>query len=177
MLELRDISVCYGAVTAVSNVCLTLNPGQLTVLDGHHGAGKSSFLKAAIGAVISTGQVLLSNQIISRRNPSKMANLGVVLAPEGRHIFPTLTTRENLAQMLSLARAMLCTPKFILLDEPLLGLSEQPKMKVWSAIQDMRRNGVGILVTGDHNISDVTNVDQFISISNSYLCERIKNES
>ena len=79
--------------------------------------------------------------------------------------------------MLSLARAMLCTPKFILLDEPLLGLSERPKMKVWSAIQDMRRNGVGILVTGDHNISDVTNVDQFISISNSYLCERIKNES
>lgn len=215
MLELRDISVRYGAVTAVSNVCLTLKPGQLTVLDGHHGAGKSSFLKAAIGAVISTGQVLLSNQIISRRNPSKMANLGVVLAPEGRHIFPTLTTRENLefalavtgrpasldqiltyfpdlepllsqpalslsggqAQMLSLARAMLCTPKFILLDEPLLGLSEQPKMKVWSAIQDMRRNGVGILVTGDHNISDVTNVDQFMSISNSYLCEKIKNES
>lgn len=215
MLELREISVRYGAVTAVSNVSLTLNPGQLTVLDGHHGAGKSSLLKAVIGAVVSTGQVLLSNQSIPRRTPSKMADLGVVLSPEGRYIFPTLTTRENLefapavtgrpasidqiltnfpdlepllsqpalslsggqAQMLSLARAMLCTPKFILLDEPLLGLSEQPKVRVWSAIQEMRRNGVGILVTGDHNITDVVEVDQFISISNSNLYERTRNES
>lgn len=214
MLELRDVSVRYGAVTAVSNVSLELQRGQLTVLNGHHGAGKSSLLKATVGAVVSTGQILLSNRTIPRRTPNKMAGLGIVLVPEGRHQFPTLTTRENLefgpaitgrptcieqvltffpdlkpllskpaltlsggqAQMVALARAMLCSPKYLLLDEPLMGLSQGPKVEVWVAIQEMRRTGVGILIAGDHNVPDDASVDQFISISNSHIYERAKHD-
>lgn len=214
MLELRDISVRYGAVTAVSSVSLKLQRGQLTVLNGHHGAGKSSLLKATVGAVVSTGQILFSNRKIPRRNPYKMAGLGIVLVPEGRHQFPTLTTRENLefgpavtgrstcleqiltffpglksllsqpaltlsggqAQMVALARAMLCSPKYLLLDEPLMGLSQRPKAEIWAAIQEMRRTGVGILVAGDHNVPDDAQADQLISISNGHVCERTKHD-
>lgn len=96
MLELRGLGVNYGAVRALDDASLRVAKGGVVLLRGHHGAGKSSLLKAAIGAVACVGEVSVDGRIMHRRTPHTMAGKGVVLVPEGRNIFARLTTRENL---------------------------------------------------------------------------------
>lgn len=164
MLKLDQITVRYGALTALNAVSLVITEGTISVIDGHHGAGKSSLLKAIIGAVPSKGNVWLDQCLINQRSPAYLLQAGVVLVPEGRQLFGRLSTRENLqfglyvaggsgsieaaleyfpqllplldkpayvlsggqAQMLAMARAMLANPRYLLADEPLMGLSEAP---------------------------------------------------
>jgi ABC-type branched-subunit amino acid transport system ATPase component len=90
---------------------------------------------------------------------------------------PAFALSGGQAQMLALARAVLSEPKYLLLDEPLLGLSEQPKTKVWNAIQDLRNIDVGILMTGNHDIPLDANIDQLINVTNGHLFEEKINES
>ena len=59
MLKLEQISVQYGAISALNGITLSIEPGTINVIQGHHGAGKSSLLKAIIGAVPSQGKVWL----------------------------------------------------------------------------------------------------------------------
>ena len=98
MLEAANLSVNYGAVRALQNAGVSVPKGGAVLLRGHHGAGKSSLLKAIIGAVQSDGEVRIDGLLQPRRKrkPHQMANNGVVLVPEGRNIFARLSTRDNL---------------------------------------------------------------------------------
>ena len=98
MLEAVNLSVNYGAVRALQNAGVSVPKGGAVLLRGHHGAGKSSLLKAIIGAVQSDGEVRIDGLLQPRRKrrPHQMANNGVVLVPEGRNIFARLSTRDNL---------------------------------------------------------------------------------
>jgi branched-chain amino acid transport system ATP-binding protein len=95
-LELRGVDVRYGAVPAVRGLDLRLDPGEIVGLIGPNGAGKSSTLHAVMGAVpLAAGEILLGGKRL-RGNPEDIARSGVALVPEGRHIFGSLTVRENL---------------------------------------------------------------------------------
>ena len=95
-LELRDVEVRYGALTAVRGMNLTLQPGEIVGLIGPNGAGKSTTLHAVMGAVpLAAGEIRLAGKPL-RGRPEDIARSGVALVPEGRHIFPSLTVRENL---------------------------------------------------------------------------------
>jgi len=96
MLKLDQITVQYGALMALNAVSLVIAEGTISVIEGHHGAGKSSLLKAIIGAVPSKGKVWLDQRLITRRTPVRLLQAGVVLVPEGRQLFGRLSTRENL---------------------------------------------------------------------------------
>ncbi len=96
MLEVHGLNVTYGAVRALQNASVGVAKGGIVLLRGHHGAGKSSLLKAVIGAVQSRGVVRLDGLPVRNRTPHRMANKGVVLVPEGRNLFARLSTRENL---------------------------------------------------------------------------------
>ncbi len=98
MLEAANLSVNYGAVRALQNAGVSVPKGGAVLLRGHHGAGKSSLLKAIIGAVHSDGEVRIDGLLQPRhkRKPHQMASNGVVLVPEGRNIFARLSTRDNL---------------------------------------------------------------------------------
>jgi branched-chain amino acid transport system ATP-binding protein len=97
MLELKSVSINYGAVKAVHSASLVINKGELVALLGANGAGKTSIINAISGAIpISAGEIVFLNQRINGLAPAKLASLGIIQVPEGRRIFPSLTVGENL---------------------------------------------------------------------------------
>lgn len=95
-LTLREVGVRYGEAIAVNRVNVDVPPGQITALLGPNGAGKSSTMLGAYGAVKSTGTVQLGDLDLTRMTQRQRIQNGVVLVPQGRQLFPTMTIEENL---------------------------------------------------------------------------------
>ena len=97
ILEIHDHKVSYGGIEAVKGVTLTVPEGKIVTLIGANGAGKSTILKTVSGIVRpKTGRILYNGEDITGKSPDKIVKAGVVLVPEGRHVFPNLTVKENL---------------------------------------------------------------------------------
>jgi branched-chain amino acid transport system ATP-binding protein len=98
MLESRNISVFYGRHRALENVSATVSKGEIVVMLGANGAGKSTFLRAVAGQTrkMEGGTVLMDGTDITLRPPHEIVETGVALVPEDRGIFADLTVRENL---------------------------------------------------------------------------------
>ena len=97
VLELRDLVCCYGKVTAVKGVSLTVGRGQLVALIGANGAGKTTILKAVSGLLSAAGGTILFDGIdITHASARTILSLGLAHCPEGRHVFPHMTVAENL---------------------------------------------------------------------------------
>ena len=96
LLDLQEINVRYGRNHAVKSVNLTLEEREIVTVLGANGAGKSSLLKAVQGSEKSTGTVLFDGVDISSWSAPRRVNAGLVLVPEGRQIFVSLTVHENL---------------------------------------------------------------------------------
>lgn len=96
MLELQNLNVNFGATQAVRNVSITVNPGDICLVTGNFGSGKSSLLKAIIGTVRSTGHLRFLGKDFAKPNPRTMVASGVALMPEGQAIFPNMTVKQNL---------------------------------------------------------------------------------
>ena len=97
ILEIHDLKVSYGGIEAVKGVTLTVPEGKIVTLIGANGAGKSTILKTVSGIVRpKTGRILYNGEDITGKSPDKIVKAGIVLVPEGRHVFPNLTVKENL---------------------------------------------------------------------------------
>jgi branched-chain amino acid transport system ATP-binding protein len=97
MLEVRNISARYGNVTALHDVSLTVGQGEIIVLLGVNGAGKSTTLKTISGLLHPVrGGITFEGEAIDRMSPESIVRRGIAHVPEGRHVFPGLTVRENL---------------------------------------------------------------------------------
>ncbi|MFF1374892.1 ATP-binding cassette domain-containing protein [Streptomyces sp. NPDC058308] len=97
-LALHDLRAGYDGTPVLHGVDLTVRPGEIVALLGPNGAGKSTTCLAAAGLVRPlSGQVYVDGHDATRRGAVHRARAGVVLAPEGRGIFPALTIEENLA--------------------------------------------------------------------------------
>ena len=98
MLEVSDISVAYGQHRALTDVALQVNRGEIVVILGANGAGKSSLLKAIAGIVPSLPgkRVVLAGRDLSELPAHAIVEAGLALVPEGRGIFGELTVVENL---------------------------------------------------------------------------------
>ena len=98
MLESRGISVFYGRHRALENVSLTVSQGEIVVMLGANGAGKSTFLRAVAGQVRKRegGSVLMDGRDITRQPAHEIVEAGIALVPEDRGIFADLTVQENL---------------------------------------------------------------------------------
>jgi branched-chain amino acid transport system ATP-binding protein len=102
MLELRNLGVRYGRVSAVRQLTLDVRPGEIVGLIGPNGAGKSTTLHAIMGLVPPhEGDVRLAGASVRGRTPEAVARAGIALVPEGRRIFAELTVEENLRLGLS----------------------------------------------------------------------------
>ena len=105
ILEVRDISVSYGAIRAISDVSLEVREGEIVSIIGANGAGKSTLLRTISGLLKpDTGSIFLSDQEITGLPPHVIASLGIAHVPEGRGIFYNLTVMENL-ELATSARA------------------------------------------------------------------------
>ena len=98
MLEVRNVSVRYGKHQALDSVSLNVRPGEIVVMLGANGAGKSSFLKALGGMVtpLPGAEVTLSGTDLMKLPAHRIVDAGLALVPEGRGVFGDLTVRENL---------------------------------------------------------------------------------
>jgi branched-chain amino acid transport system ATP-binding protein len=98
-LAAKDLKVQYGSIAAVRGVSLECHPGEIVALLGSNGAGKSSTLLAIAGALDKAkveGTVTLNQVSLRGQRAEEVTRRGIVLVPERRRIFGTLSVRENL---------------------------------------------------------------------------------
>ncbi|HKM05649.1 MAG TPA: ABC transporter ATP-binding protein [Sphaerochaeta sp.] len=97
LLEIRDLKVCYGGIVALNGISFDVNEREIVTLIGANGAGKSTTLRSIMGLVpLTSGTVFYDGVKINGMDTRKIVEMGLVLVPEGRRVFPNLTTLENL---------------------------------------------------------------------------------
>jgi branched-chain amino acid transport system ATP-binding protein len=97
LLEVRDLVARYGEVEALHGISLDVGEGEIVSLLGANGAGKSTTLKVISGVIpAAAGGVRFDGRALGGLDPEDVVALGVAHVPEGRRIFPGLTTQDNL---------------------------------------------------------------------------------
>ncbi len=190
MLEIKNLSVSYGAIKALHGISLSVKRGSIVTLIGGNGAGKSTTLRAISGLVKpQSGEVIYDGREISSLPAHQIVRLGLCHVPEGRMIFANLTVHENLMmgaflqrdkniiqselelvlktfprlkerekqvagtlsggeqQMLAIGRALMSKPKFLMMDEPSLGIAPLLVKTIFEKIVEINRtHGITILL-------------------------------
>jgi len=97
LFELHNIHTYYGNIHALKGISVTVDKGEIVTLIGSNGAGKTTTLKTISGVLHpKEGTITLEGRRIDRVPAHDIVTLGICQAPEGRRIFPRLTTLENL---------------------------------------------------------------------------------
>ncbi len=97
LLQLDGVTAHYGHLQALDELSLSLAEGEILAVIGANGAGKSTLLSLVSGELRpSQGKVLYNDVDVTGLEPYRRVRLGISLVPEGRHLFGTLTTEENL---------------------------------------------------------------------------------
>ncbi len=189
ILEVGGLEVSYGKVRAISGAAFQVRRGAITAIIGSNGAGKSTIMKAIAGLVPpGGGSIRFDGEEIVGRSVDDIVKRGVVLVPEGRRLFKSMTVRENLLmgayrrtdsagvaadlekalgyfpvlrerlgqrarnlsggqqQMLAVARALMSSPRMMLLDEPSIGLAPVIVQVIADIIRAISQAGVDILL-------------------------------
>ncbi len=97
MLEIQNLNVFYGAIQALNNVSITVQPGEIVAIIGSNGAGKSTLLRTISGLLRPrSGSVTYQGKELTSMQPHDIVRLGIAHSPEGRRIFTNMTVQENL---------------------------------------------------------------------------------
>jgi branched-chain amino acid transport system ATP-binding protein len=97
MLRVCDLRVSYARIEALHGVSVAIEPGEIVTVIGANGAGKSTLLRTICGVLRpSAGSIRFEGREVGGLSSSEMIRRGVAMVPEGRHVFPELTVRENL---------------------------------------------------------------------------------
>lgn len=97
MLQVKDLSISYGAIQAVRHVDFEVKKGEIVTLIGANGAGKSTILKTISGIVKpQSGSIEYQDESLIGKKAPQIVAAGISQVPEGRHVFPAMTVMENL---------------------------------------------------------------------------------
>jgi branched-chain amino acid transport system ATP-binding protein len=189
LLEVENLVVRHGAVTAVDRLSFRVERGEIVGLIGPNGAGKSSTLHAVMGLVRpAAGQIRLQSRSIVGRRPEDIARLGFA-ARRGRgdlgadlrrlyDLFPVIeearrrpagTLSGGQQQQLAIARALVANPDVLLCDEPSLGLAPQMVDAVFDALTSIRERGLAVLLVEQRAQRTVALADRSHVLSNGRL--------
>jgi len=204
MLEVKNLSVSYGAIAALHGVSLSVPKGEIVTLIGGNGAGKTTTLRAISGLQrAQAGEVIYEGRNITNLPAHEIVQLGLAHVPEGRMVFANLTVLENLQmgaylrsdkpgiaadmdyvfnvfprlkerakqisgtlsggeqQMLAIGRALMSKPKFLMLDEPSLGIAPLLVKTIFQKIVEInQQQGITILLV-EQNANLALEVSRF----------------
>ena len=190
MLELKNLEVSYGSISALQGISLTVEKGSIVTLVGANGAGKTTTLRTISGIVkAKSGTITFDGEEITNQPAHRIVARGLAQSPEGRMVFSNLTVLENLRmgaylrndkagiakdleyvfaifprlkerewqaagtlsggeqQMLAIGRALMSTPKCLMLDEPSLGIAPLLVKTIFEKIVEINRElGLTILL-------------------------------
>jgi branched-chain amino acid transport system ATP-binding protein len=97
LLEIKDIKVRYSGLPVIHGVSLAVNAGETVCVVGANGAGKSTILRAVMGAQRAfDGQIIFEGREIQRLRTEEIVQLGIVYVPEEKMLFRPLSVEENL---------------------------------------------------------------------------------
>jgi branched-chain amino acid transport system ATP-binding protein len=204
ILSIDDIHTYYGENYILQGLSLKVAPGAVSALVGRNGMGKTTTMRSIMGYTpVRRGQIWFKQEEITRLKAYEIARKGLRLVPQGRHIFPSLTARENLAiagrqgvgkntwnservltffpglkerlnnrgnqlsggeqQMLAIARALVSNPDLVLMDEPSEGLSPMMIQEVANIVQQLRQEGVSLLLA-EQNLALALTVADYVYV-------------
>ena len=209
ILRTKNLSKSYRGRQVVSEMSVSVNPGQVVGLLGPNGAGKTTSFRMIVGLISpDSGQVLLESRDITSMPMYQRARLGISYLPQEASIFRKLTVENNLLAILQtlkiskrerlkkldqlinqmglekvscskgyqlsggerrrveIARALVISPSFLLLDEPFSGIDPKQVLELQKIISELRQSGIGILVT-DHNVRETLSVTDWAYILNN----------
>jgi branched-chain amino acid transport system ATP-binding protein len=136
-LELDGVEVRYGTVSAVRDLTLRVDKGEIVGLIGPNGAGKSTTLNAIMGLLPAhRGEIRLHGEPLRRRSAESIARAGIALVPEGRRIFGDFTVEENLRLGLAARR------------KAYIGEALAPAFELFPILREFRRRQAGALSGG-----------------------------
>ena len=147
LLTVRGLSAFYGDFQALFGISLDVTEGQTVAVIGANGAGKTTFLRALAGALpVPRGAVQFAGRRVGGRPAHALVDLGIVLVPEGRKIFPSLSVRENLQIGAYRRRAGPWTLDRVYRMFPVLGeRRDQPGTNLSGGEQQMLAIGRGLM--------------------------------
>jgi branched-chain amino acid transport system ATP-binding protein len=96
LLDVKNLSVNYGSITAIKSISFHVNKGEIVSLIGANGAGKTTTMKALSGMLPSVGQITFKNQDLQKVESHLRVQMGLAQSPEGRGVFPQMSVLENL---------------------------------------------------------------------------------
>jgi branched-chain amino acid transport system ATP-binding protein len=203
MLKVKGLNVGYGDLQVLWDVNFEVKEGEIVVLVGANGAGKSTTIKT-ISALVNpiSGSIEFEGTRLDQLQPYHIIEHGIVHVPEGRRLFPTMNVEENLLmgaikgearqkraetiaevydifprlrerrkqmagtmsggeqQMLAVGRGLMSLPKFMMFDEPSLGLAPILVQEIFNIVKTINERNVTILLVEQ-------NVNQTLA-----LCDR-----
>lgn len=97
LLEVKNLHTSYGAIKAIRGISFSVEEGEIVTLIGANGAGKTTTLNSIVGLVRpSAGEIWFNGENVTNLDPADKVKRGMVLAPEGRQVFPDLSVETNL---------------------------------------------------------------------------------
>jgi branched-chain amino acid transport system ATP-binding protein len=203
-LEVRNLSAGYGDIVVLRDVSFNVPQDRIVSLLGANGAGKTTSLNAISGLLVEqrSGSVHLDGVDITRMPAHERVEAGIAHVPQGRHLFPFMSVRENLEmgaysprgwdkqadtldwlfeifpkvkerltqsagslsggeqQMCAIARGLMSQPKYLLLDEPSLGLAPIVVRQVMSVVRTIAERGIGVLLV-EQNVAQALKLAKY----------------
>ena len=202
ILKLSNVKLNYGPISALKGIDLSVEKGQIVAILGANGAGKTSTLKVIAGLLKpSDGEIYFEDKRISGKSAHKIAKMGIMQSPEGRHVLIGLTVEENLRvggyniktteelernfervytlfprlrerakqqsstlsggeqQMLAIGRALMGSPKLLVLDEPSLGLAPLLIKDIFNTLVKIKEEGTTILIVEQNALTTLKIAD------------------
>ncbi len=97
VLKVENISAGYGSTVVVNSFSFSLRLGEIVLITGRNGVGKTTLLKSIMGVIpVKSGNLILDNNDITKKNSSERSILGISYVPQGREIFSSLSVEENI---------------------------------------------------------------------------------
>ena len=212
LLKVEGIHAGYSGSEVLHSINLEARDGQVTILIGPNGVGKSTLLKAIIGLITPTaGRLYAEGKEITRASTAEIIKLGISYSPQGATIFPSMTVQENLEmgyytlsgkeslksklndvgeifpilkarmkqkagllsggerQMLAIGRALISSPKLILLDEPSSGLDVGKQAVIFEKLLELNKSGIAILLVEQNVEKAIKIADQVYLMSSGQM--------